>query len=126
MSDLDVVVRLAQRCYHPGDELAGAFQVVREPPQWYTIELSVLWRTEGKGDEDLSVILFVEWSSEDQPFDFDRPHPFRVRLPRSPLSYHGLLIKIRWLVRLRVRWGRDGETLAEESFELGLPPGAAS
>lgn len=118
MSTLEAAVRLEQHTHHPGDELLGAFRIVGEPSEKYTIELSVLWRTEGKGDEDLGVILFQEWSSETRPFDFDQPQAFSIRLPRSPLSYDGELIKIRWLARVRVRWGSEGEALAEESFVL--------
>jgi hypothetical protein len=126
MSECDVVVRLEQQSYRPGDELMGAFRVIGEPLQQYTIELSVLWRTEGKGDEDLGVILFEEWSPQARPFAFDLPQPFRIHLPRSPLSYDGVLIKIRWLARVRVRWGAAGERLAEEPFQLGSLPGMAS
>lgn len=124
MNALDAAVRLERDDYRPRDELVGAFRVDGEPPEQYTIELSVLWRTEGKGDEDLGVILFQEWSADERPFDFGRSHAFGVRLPRSPLSYDGELIKIRWLARLRVRW-RDAEVLAEESFQLGPLPEAA-
>jgi hypothetical protein len=126
VNELDVALRLERVCYAPRDELLGAFEVIGEPPGRYTIELSVLWRTEGKGDEDMGVILFEEWSADDRPFDFDRPHAFRVLLPRAPLSYDGVLIKIRWLARARVRWGGSGEALAEESFQLGPLPAVAS
>lgn len=117
MNPVNASVRLEQQSYSPGDELLGAFQL-REPPERYTIELSILWMTEGKGDEDLGVILFQEWSSDQNPFDFSQPHAFCVQLPRSPLSYDGFLIKIRWLTRLRVRWGKSEEVLTEESFQL--------
>ncbi len=64
------------------------------------VELSVLWHTEGKGDEDMSVHLFerVE-SDEDQILDFRQPRRFSTVLPGSPLSYDGLIVKIRWCVR---------------------------
>jgi len=117
MSQLNAAVRLDQQQYHPGDDLLGAFQV-SEPPEKYTVELSVLWRTEGKGDEDMGVILFQDWSPDQRPLNFVQPQEFHVRLPRSPLSYDGPLIKICWLARLRVRWGHSGEELAEEAFQL--------
>lgn len=118
MSKLDVAVRLERDSYRPGEELVGAFQVVGEPPERYSVELSVLWRTEGKGDEDLGVVLFREWSAGGPLFDFDRPQEFSALLPPSPLTYDGQLIKIRWLARVRVRWDHDREALAEEQFVL--------
>ncbi|MFO0877736.1 MAG: hypothetical protein U0840_10315 [Gemmataceae bacterium] len=125
MSELDVEVRLERSRYQPRHELIGAFQIVGDPPSDYTVELSVLWRTEGKGDEDLGVILFQEWTSASNPLAFDQPHEFSVRLPRSPLTYDGELIKIRWLARVRVRWGNGHEEMAQEEFELGSNPETA-
>jgi hypothetical protein len=123
MSTLDVTVRLDQSSYRPGDELLGAFAIDGGPPEQYTIELSVLWRTEGKGDEDVGVVLLREWAQDKQPFAFNQPQDFTVRLPASPLSYDGELIKIRWLARVRVRGADDGQALAEESFVLAAQPG---
>ncbi|MFO0930815.1 MAG: hypothetical protein U0736_27915 [Gemmataceae bacterium] len=119
MSMLECAVRLEQEQYRPGEELVGAFRVDGDPPEQYTIELSVLWRTEGKGDEDLGVVLFQEWSAEGNALEFDRPQPFAVQLPRSPLTYDGELVKIRWMVRVRVRWNAGQEIVAEEPFQLG-------
>jgi hypothetical protein len=122
---IDVAVQLKQKQYCPGDELEGNFRVSK-PPEKSTIELSVLWRTEGKGSEDVGVILSHRWSSDQQPLNFEQPHAFGVRLPRSPLSYDGELIKIRWLARVRVRWGRSEEKLAEVPFQLAPPLGVKS
>ena len=114
-------LRLDQESYRPGEALTGVFQVDGEPPEEYRLELSVLWHTEGKGDEDLRVILFQEWSSEKKPLDFEQPQSFSVRLPRTPLSYDGQLIKILWLVRVRMRWIPYGEMLTETPFLLESP-----
>jgi hypothetical protein len=123
----EAVIRLEQERYRPGDLLAGAFVFDGWPPERYTVELSVLWRTEGKGDEDLGVILFREWSWQRTPLlKFDQPQGFEVSLPRAPLSYKGVLIKIHWLVRVRLRWEPAGEQVAEVPFELGPQRGVAS
>jgi hypothetical protein len=122
MSSSDVTLRIDQESYRTGDELIGAFQIDGYLPDDYAIELSVLWHTEGKGDEDLAVILFQEWSADKQPFDFEKPQPFTVPLPRSPLTYDGQLIKIRWLARVRVRGSPDAEQLAEMPFRLESVP----
>jgi hypothetical protein len=118
MSQLEGAIILNQGRYRPGELLSGEFGVRGERPRKYTVELSVLWRTEGKGDEDLGVVFFQEWERDLAPFDFERPHTFEVTLPPAPLSYDGTLIKIRWLARLRVRWELDQELLIEEPFVL--------
>lgn len=119
MSSTGAVIQLDQTRYQPGDLLGGTFIFQGETPEQYTIELSVLWRTEGKGDGDIGVILFREWSWEKAPFDFRYPQDFEVRLPPSPLTYDGVLIKIGWLVRVRIRWVPEHEAVAEEPFQLG-------
>ena len=119
MSGPEAMIRLEKNVYRPVESLVGAFQITGEPPERYTIELSVLWRTEGKGTEDLGVILFEEWDEDRKPFAFATPHEFGVVLPPSPLSYDGVLVKIHWLARVRLRWPSGNEVMAEEAFRLG-------
>lgn len=126
MSKPNVMLRLEKDAYRPADLLVGALQLTGDPPERYTIELSVLWRTEGKGTEDLGVILFCEWAEDAEPFDFGAPQEFSVELPRSPISYAGVLVKIHWLARVRLRWPSGNEVLAEEVFRLGPSPDAVS
>ncbi len=74
------------------------------------VELSVLWQTEGKGDEDLHVHHFQSWNeSQLKQTDMCEPQSLRCTLPSSPLTYDGTLLRIRWFVRLRVYQtdGRD-------------------
>ncbi len=74
------------------------------------VELSVLWQTEGKGDEDLHVHHFHSWDeSQLKQLDLSEPQSVLCDLPSSPLSYDGTLLRIRWFVRLRVYQtdGRD-------------------
>jgi hypothetical protein len=115
----DPAIHLERTRYQPGDRLTGSFTVRGTRPERYTVELSVLWRTEGKGDEDLGVILFREWTQDSKPLDFRAPQDFEVRLPHSPLNYDGALIKIGWRVRVRIRWEPGNEVVAEEPFQLG-------
>jgi hypothetical protein len=126
MSSPPIQVRLEQECYRPGELLAGAFALsADEPAELTRLELSVLWHTEGKGDEDLGVIHFEEWSGERAAsFDLCQPHGFSVTLPRTPLSYDGVSIKIHWCARVRARWAGREETVAEAPFLLRQgPPG---
>ncbi|MBI1904558.1 MAG: hypothetical protein HYS13_25975 [Planctomycetia bacterium] len=128
------------RIYRPGEILSGQYGWDVEPPAAATkVELSVLWRTEGKGDEDLGVHFF---DSIDVPADTDaagvapdreavreadgaadrRTARFATQLPNSPLSYDGAIVKVAWCVRVRL-FLRDGrEVVAEKVFQLGNVP----
>jgi hypothetical protein len=118
MSEAVIDIRLERSDYRPGEELAGAFVLEGGSDELRTLELSVLWHTEGRGNEDLGVVHYEEWGG-DRPFDATRPHAFVARLPRTPHSYDGVIVKIHWCVRLRVRWVGGGETLRECAFRLG-------
>jgi hypothetical protein len=117
----EIEVRLEQEAYRPCELLAGAFAVEVGPnDQLVNLELSVLWHTTGKGDEDMGVHYFEDWSPErGKPLDLSRPHGFEVQLPRTPLSYDGFLIKVHWCVRVRARWARGKPSMREVSFQLG-------
>jgi hypothetical protein len=116
-----VDMRLERQAYNPGDLLAGAFVVTAEPDDELTVvELSVLWHTAGKGDEDMGVVHFEDWLGKDgRPYALGQPQEFTYRLPETPLSYDGFLIKIHWCVRVRARWSRGKDTLNEVPFTLG-------
>jgi hypothetical protein len=48
-----------QRAYQSGEEIHCQYQVDRvEPSQLQAVEASLLWYTEGKGEEDLGVHYF--------------------------------------------------------------------
>ncbi len=117
-----------RRVYQPGETLAGEYRLeslkLAEPT---AIEISVLWHTEGQGDEDLAVHHFERLCAGEQPgVDLRQPRRFSTRLPLSPLSYQGEIVKICWCVRVRVFLPRGKELLSEAPFQLGaLPPRGA-
>ena len=78
-------------------------------------ELSILWHTVGKGDEELHVHDFFGVPH----FNIveDRLETFRTELPVAPLSYVGKLITIRWCARLRILWDRN-DIVTEQPFYL--------
>lgn len=108
----DVRLELAATAYPPRGELAGVFVIAGgPPPDTRSVELSVLWRTSGKGTEDIGVVFYRAWKPDDGTLaEFPNPNTFAVVLPPTPWSYDGTLIKIHWLARVRVRWGGEGET----------------
>lgn len=123
MTEPDVRLELASFACRPGGELAGVFVVPGgPPPDTRSVELSVLWRTSGKGTEDIGVAFYQDWTARDDTLaGMPNPHTFAVALPQTPWSYDGTLVKIHWLARVRVRWGPEGETqelLREAEFTL--------
>ena len=107
--------------YQPGDRLAGRFLV--EGTQMRTIrsaELSVLWYTAGKGEEDFAVHLFERHVDDvARPLDLRVPRKFATKLPASPLSYDGEIVKVCWCVRVRLFMPQIHESVAEIPFRLG-------
>lgn len=112
--------------YRPGDLLQAEYQIdAVDPLEMVAVEASVLWFTEGKGDEDLGVHFFERRTPADaEDGDLRCLHRFQTRLPHSPLSYAGTIVKIRWCARLRLFLRRSKDLLFERPFVLaGLSPG---
>jgi hypothetical protein len=130
MSDPHVLITLDrhQRTFLPGDVLSAECRIeplsLLEPR---ALEISILWYTEGKGEEDLAVHYFNRLASDESSgVDLRRPYRFSTRLPASPLSYEGVIVKIRWCVRVRLFLARGREIVSEQPFRLGhVPPAAA-
>ena len=98
----------------------GQYRIDMEPDKSVkAVECSVIWLTEGKGDEDVGVHFFERRSKSTLAIDqLKRPHKISTVLPPSPLSYSGQLVKIRWSLRLRV-FIDDKEYLEDSPFQLG-------
>jgi hypothetical protein len=107
--------------YQPGDQLSGRFLV--EGTQMRTVraaELSIIWYTAGKGEEDFAVHHFERHVDDTaRPLDLRVPRRFTTKLPPSPLSYDGEIVKVCWCVRVRLFMPQIQETVAEIPFRLG-------
>ncbi len=114
------------RVYRPGETLSGEYRLELLPPdQVKAIEVSVLWYSEGKGDEDIAVHEFWRPGVEDgEPGTLSRPQRFATTLPQSPLSYDGLIVKLRWCVRVRAFLHGGKEVVGQKVFRLGDVPAA--
>ena len=85
------------------------------------IESSVIWVTEGKGEEDIGVHFFERRNRASFAIDtFDRPQRLSTVLPQSPLSYDGQILKVRWLVRVRLFLTGGREFIFDRQFQLSL------
>jgi hypothetical protein len=132
MSEPRIVLELDEHHgpYWPGEIISGQFRLEAcETHDVRAMELSVLWYTVGQGEEDLAVHHFARRSAEEstdvhsQRFDLAPHQRFKVVLPNSPLSYDGILVKIRWAVRLRAFLAQGREIVVEKPFQLGaIPP----
>jgi hypothetical protein len=114
----------SQRNFIAGDELVAEYQIdAVDPADIQAVEISVLWLTEGKGEEDLGVHFFERRLPADAEDGDLRPmRRVRTRLPNSPLSYRGAILSIRWCVRLRLFLRRGREYVVEQPFTLGNVP----
>ena len=125
-----VIIRLDGngRVYRPGESLAGDYWIESLTAcQLKVVEVSVLWHTEGKGDEDLAVHEFWRRDAGDgREFDPSRPERFSTTLPNSPLSYEGQIVKIRWCVRVRAFLPRGKDVVGQKVFQLGDVPAVRS
>jgi hypothetical protein len=116
-----------RREFAAGDELVCEYQIdAIEAAEIQAVEASVLWYTEGKGEEDMGVHFFERRLPADADEGDLRPmRRIRMRLPNSPLTYSGAILSIRWCVRLRLFARRGREFVLEEPFTIGSVPPAA-
>jgi hypothetical protein len=120
-SEPKVVIRFDRGAgtYYPGETLSGEYLVDGvSPDEVKAVEVSILWHTEGKGDEDLAVHHFERFSPEEGSLHAPTFGEFHTVLPNSPLSYEGVTIKVRWCVRVRVFVRRGKEAIGEAPFKL--------
>jgi hypothetical protein len=122
-----IVIRLDGETlsYRPGEKFSGHYRIKSlEELSVKAIEASVLWYTEGKGDEDMAIHEFWRRDADDvYPIDPARPERFSTTLPNSPLSYEGRILKLRWCIRVRAFPSRGKEIVSDKIFQLGdVPP----
>jgi hypothetical protein len=110
--------------YEPGERLEIFFELGLDPAirPVERVEITVAWRTEGKGTEDVGVVAHERFdptaATPAAAGETKRPC-LTVTLPATPLSYDGFLVKVRWFVRARA-FANDGDEWSDEApFELG-------
>jgi hypothetical protein len=115
-----IALHADQTTLAPGEELRFEFVLSNIDLDTVTaIETSVVWYTEGKGNEDLGVHFFQRLTGDaitDRVIEV--PQPLTTILPASPLSYDGRLLKIRWCIRVRVYLDDGEEMVAQQPFVL--------
>ena len=125
-----------ERVYAPSEPMSVRYAVEGAATvPLVAVERSVLWYTEGKGEEDIGVHFFDRLTTRSVPEQRLDVGSFKVLLPSSPLSYEGIIVKIRWCVRIRIFFDTRvavGERtvvprnfVTEHVFDLGTIPPAA-
>ena len=106
--------------YQVGDPLTAKWRISRIPlDEVHSLEASVLWYSEGKGDEDLHVHHFHRLADEQlRQHGLSDEQSTHCLLPATPLSYQGQLISLRWGVRVRIFLADGREIVAEQPFHL--------
>ena len=106
--------------YRPGDRMRFDYQIdAIDTESLAAIESSVLWITEGKGDEDFGIHHFERRvPTSETESDLRALHVSWVTLPATPLSYDGEILLIRWLVRVRIFVKGGKEHCIEKPFVL--------
>jgi len=105
--------------YRPGDVMRFDLQIAGiDLEDLSAVETSVLWTTEGKGDEDLGIHFFQRHIPSDAEGDVRSLKACNITLPNSPLSYDGGLLQVRWTVRVRIFIKGGREFCTEKPFIL--------
>jgi hypothetical protein len=125
--DLRVLVQFCRtdRRYEALAELRVRYTIegfADEQPR--AVEHSVLWYTEGKGEEDLGVHFFERITERSALPPAAASGTFATLLPPSPLSYEGVIVKVRWCARVRVFFAGGRDFVSEYVFEVGRVPPA--
>lgn len=111
------------RAYEPGEWVTAEYTIDGlGGERLRAFERSAVWYTEGKGEEDLGVDCFERFATPDSIERVVPEGTFAFRLPPSPLSYEGVIVKIRWCIRLRVFFDSGRDHVSEHVFTVGRVP----
>jgi hypothetical protein len=90
----------------PGEEIEGTVSWQLASPG--TVELRLLWYTEGKGDQDSRLVATLPFPNPGG----SEVRPFRVRLPAGPFSFSGRLLSLLWTLEAVAAPGPGPQRLA--------------
>jgi hypothetical protein len=121
---VEVQFTSTERQHGPGEQLAVHYRIDGcDGERIRAIEHSVLWYTEGKGEEDLGVHFFQRITDSSMMPPAATSGAFSTPLPQSPLSYEGVIVKVRWCVRVRLFFDGSRDFVSEHVFAVGrIPP----
>lgn len=93
MEGLTIDISEYKTSFTPGAEVRGSIRWnLQGNPE--SVEVSLFWRTEGKGIQDVGVIDTAKFDNPDSLGQRD----FTFTLPPAPFSFSGKLISIIWAI----------------------------
>jgi hypothetical protein len=120
MGRIQIETEGGANAFLPGETIAGTVSWQLEPPL-ESVELRLVWYTEGKGDQDLEI---VETAAFPTPGIVDR-RSFTLHLPDGPYSFSGKLISVLWTLEVVVQPNDRAErlpiTVSPARREIVLP-----
>ena len=102
MNGLQIHIEQDRKGFKPGETIFGTVTWgLNKPPKG--LELSLFWRTEGKGTQDIGIA---------QTLRFDNvgsigSQEFSIKAPNGPYSFSGKLISIIWALELACEKGEE-------------------
>jgi hypothetical protein len=113
MSNFEIQIEENKENFRPGEEIRGIvlwnFDKMPSP-----LELTLFWRTEGKGTQDIGVIDTINIETAGPPKGEVSPKAeasgqkeFKFTAPTGPCSFSGTLISIIWGLELVTANGKD-------------------
>ncbi len=103
-----IVIELDEhpKFFRPGQAISGRYRLNLSEltPEVRALEWSIEWSTEGLGTEDRGRHVIAMFEPEGGVPNPDQWREFEVLLPRSQLSYDGLIVKVIWRVRVPRRF----------------------
>lgn len=107
------------RTYAAGDAVSVRYRITGLGAEVVrVVEHSIDWYTEGKGEEDLCVHVFDRFEPAPQA-GASIDGTLTCRLPPSPLSYEGVIVKVRWCLRVRIFFVGGRDFISEHVFTVG-------
>ena len=95
MSSLAIEIEYDKTAFKPGQQIRGTVKwQFEEVPE--KLELSLFWRTQGKGTQDTGIVGSMAFESLGQFAQKD----FTFTVPDGPYSFSGRLISIIWALEL--------------------------
>jgi hypothetical protein len=91
--------------FAPGEVIAGTVSWHLQGAE--SLELRLLWYTQGKGDQDSRLVTTVELANPGK----NEVRPFNIRLPEGPFSFSGKLISLVWALEAVAAPGSRAERL---------------
>jgi hypothetical protein len=103
-----------------GQTVSGGFEA--QPDEGHvlrSVECALLWTTEGAGKAEMEVLHYEEHVAlEDEDLSLYHDQRFRCPLRAGPPSHDGPLFRVRWLVRVRLRYTSGTERVVELPFRV--------